>query len=51
MQFMAEPPLDVLPLHFCQRLIQIGQQVVDMLDADRQAYGLFPDTRLRQFFR
>lgn len=33
-----------------QSLLQIGQQVVDMFDADRQAHHVFAHARLCQFF-
>ncbi len=32
-----------------QRLIEIGEQVVDMLNADRQSHGFLADAGLAQF--
>ena len=32
-----------------QGLFQVGQQIVDMLDADGQAHGIFRHARLLQF--
>ena len=34
-----------------QRLIEIGDQVVDVLDADRKADHVFGDTGFRKLFR
>jgi hypothetical protein len=39
------------PLHRCQRLLQVGPQIIDMLDADGQAHHVGTDACLGQFGR